>query len=203
MELASRISSYGDDKLPSTDGTSPNANPTSDENSNSDDQTSSQNPTESKSVLNLIEQLKSMIYSNQVEEESPKSAQVSDAPQRTHPIRTYTPEYLIWCLGFEASNEPPEQMTRLMRKFPKIMKPFGNSGRVRLFPATYKIRNPRAAKPCPTAASSVPSSVLDSLPLLPTANVYKMDPETQLWEPRARPVEPKEKKIRRRKYRST
>jgi hypothetical protein len=159
-----------------------------------------QNPSATKSVLNLIQQLKSMIYSNETDEESVGSVKVSDI-KPTRPRRTYTREYLIWCQGFEASNRYPPQMSQLLYKFPKIIKPYGNSGRIRLFPATNSTTpSPKAAKPTATSALTVRPSVLDSLPLLPTAHVYTMDPETKLWEPRARPVEPREKKFRRRRY---
>ena len=165
------------------------------------------------SVLDLI---KSMICSNldtddektgKHMEVEPKKKKTAPEPPQPPPRRTYTREYLLWCSQYESCFKCPQELTNLIPEMPKIIKPFGNSGRIRVFPTgvpTSPNSSPRSMASGPPSPPTFAPSVLDSLPLLPTASVFTLDPNTKQWEPRSRPVEspPKKKeRFQQRKYR--
>ena len=105
-----------------------------------------------KSLIDLINQLKSMICSDpegeekedQVVEVVKEEPQVQAQALPPKSKRTYTREYLFWCSQYESSNVFPEELSALVSHLPKIIKPFGNSGLVRVFQTSPKTsQNPR------------------------------------------------------------
>ncbi len=163
------------------------------------------------SVLDLI---KSMISSNldTVDDKTEKQKEVEPKKKKTPeplqppPRRTYTREYLLWCSQYDSCFKFPQELSNLVSELPKIIKPFGNSGRIRVFPTgspKSHTSSPRSLASGPPSPPTFAPSVLDSLPLLPTASVFTLDPDSKQWEPRSRPVEspPKMNRFQPRKYR--
>jgi hypothetical protein len=164
------------------------------------------------SVLDLI---KSMICSNldtngddktENQRAVEQKKMTTPEPPQPPPRRTYTRDYLLWCSQYESCYRFPHELANLIPDMPKIIKPYGNTGRIRVFPtgtSQSPSSSPRSlASGSPNTPNFAPS-VLDSLPLLPTASVFTLDPETKQWEPRSRPVEspPKKNRFQTRKYR--
>lgn len=157
---------------------------------------------EDPTVTALIQQLKSMLKIGTGSEGSISTTSLCSAAQAQKSVprrrRTYTREYLMWCSGYEAAQNFPVELGFRMAEFPSIIKPYGNTSMFRHFPTKaeeFFVPRPRFAQN--KRKNFVPpkrSSVLDTLPVLQTAQIFTVDPETMMWYPRSRPVEAKEGK---------
>ena len=144
------------------------------------EKTSSQKGSKAK-FEELINQLKSMVNEDKdkVSESPTQSLEVKRKPTPSIPtntkIRTYTRAYLLWVSQYEACFKLPQEMAMLATELPEIIKPYGQSRRVRYFPTTVNSkpsqpkRQPRPKRISESPKS--PKSVVDCLPLLPTVQV--------------------------------